>query len=115
VNALSNNLAGGELIQLANDDKLGTSAAQLTFTITNAQTVYVAYDPTLSPIASWLSTWTKDTASVFKWNNTGSGTVASFDVYKKSFPAGSTVTLGGNVEGTGITSTSHSNYIVVVH
>jgi hypothetical protein len=112
VNTLSANLAGGELLQLANDDKFSTAATQLTFTVDHAATVYVAVDATISPRASWLdATWTRDTASVFKWNNAGN-TIATFDVYKKAFPAG-TVSLGGNLHGT--TASAHSNYTVIVH
>lgn len=112
VNTLSTNLAGGELIQLANDDKFSTQTTQVSFKLAAAKTVYVAYDSTISPRATWLdATWTKDTSSVFKWNNDG-GVVVTFDVYKKSFPAG-TVSLGGNLKGT--TSGTHSNYTVIVH
>jgi hypothetical protein len=112
VNTLSANLDGGELIQLANDDKASTAATQVQFTITNAQTVYVAIDATIAPVPSWLSTWTRDTASVFKWNNADS-TVVTFNVYKKAFAAGSTVSLPGNLNGT--TGSAHSNYTVIVH
>jgi hypothetical protein len=112
VNTLSANLNGGELIQLANDDKASTAATQVQLSITNAQTVYVAYDPMTTPAPSWLATWTKDTASVFKWTGVAGG-VATFDVYKKSFAAGSTVSLPGNLNGT--TGAAHSNYTVIVH
>lgn len=113
VNTLSANLVGGELLQLANDDKFSKAATQLTFTVDHAATVYVAVDSTIAPRASWLdATWTRDTASVFKWNNAGN-TIATFDVYEKAFPAG-TVSLGGNLNGTTATS-AHSNYTVIVH
>jgi hypothetical protein len=112
VNTLSANLAGGELLELANDDKGSTAATQMTFTVTNAQTVYVAIDATIAPVPAWLSTWTRDTASVFKWNNEG-GVVVTFNVYKKAFVAGSTVALPGNLNGT--TGGAHSNYTVIVH
>jgi hypothetical protein len=112
VNTLSANLAGGELLQLANDDKASKAATQITFTLASAGTVYVAVDATIAPHASWLdATWTKDTASVFKWNNAGN-TIATFDVYKKAFAAG-TVSLPGNLSGT--TSGAHSNYTVIIH
>jgi hypothetical protein len=112
VNTLSANLAGGELLQLANDDKFSTATTQITFTVNHAATVYVAVDSTISPRASWLdATWTRDTASVFKWNNAGN-TIATFDVYKKAFAAG-TVSLGGNLHGT--TASAHSNYTVIVN
>jgi hypothetical protein len=112
VNTLSTNLVGGELLQVANDDKVSTAATQMTFTITNAQTVYVAIDSTIAPVPSWLSTWTRDTASVFKWNNEG-GVVVTFNVFKKAFAAGSTVAIPGNLNGT--TGSAHSNYAVIVH
>jgi hypothetical protein len=71
----------------------------------------VAVDSTIAPVPSWLSTWTKDAASVFKWNNEG-GVVVTFDVYKKAFAAGATVSLPGNLNGT--TGGAHSNYTVIV-
>jgi hypothetical protein len=112
VNTLSANLAGGELLQLANDDKTSKAATQISFTLASAATVYVAVDATISPRPSWLdATWTRDTASVFKWNNAGD-TVVTFDVYKKAFAAG-TVSLPGNLTGT--TGSAHSNYTVIVH
>ncbi len=112
VNTLSANLAGGELLQLANDDKASKATTQMTFTLATAGTVYVAVDSTISPRASWLdTTWTKDTTSVFKWNNEGD-TVVTFDVYKKAFAAGA-VSLGGNLLGT--TGSAHSNDTVIVH
>jgi hypothetical protein len=112
VKALSANLAGGELLQLANNDKASKAAAQITFKLAAAATVYVAVDSTISPRASWLdATWTKDTASVFTWNNDGN-TAVTFDVYKKAFAAG-TVSLPGNLNGT--TGGAHSNYTVIVH
>jgi hypothetical protein len=110
INTLSSNLVGGELLQLANDDKFSASARQIAFTLATAGTVFVAVDSTIQPRASWIdSTWTRDPGSVFKWNN--GATVVAFDVYKKSFARGP-VTLDGNLRGT--TSTAHSNYTVIV-
>ena len=112
MNTLSANLAGGELLQLANDDKASKAATQISFTLAGAATVYVAVDATISPRASWLdATWIKDTASVFKWNNAGD-TVVTFDVYRKAFAAGA-VSLPGNLTGT--TGGAHSNYTVIIH
>lgn len=89
--------AGKEMIRLPNNDKTASATATyLTFTITTAENVCVAWD-TLNATPAWLSSWT----------NTGNSLVgnSTFNVYRKSFAAG-TVTLNG--------AASHDNYIPFV-
>jgi hypothetical protein len=89
--------AGKEMIRLANNDKTASATSTyLTFTITTAENVCVAWDSVNTPPA-WLSSWT----------NTGNSLVgnSTFNVYRKAFSAG-TVTING--------ANSHDNYIAFV-
>jgi hypothetical protein len=94
--------SGLESIRLANNDKANTSLSYLTFTITTGETVCLGFDSTHTP-PSWLSSWT----------NTGKSLVGTptFNVYKKTFPAGS-VTIGGPASGG---ADSHNTYIAFVN
>ena len=83
-------LAGASFIQTANDDKNSPSNPLLTFTLSQAATLYVAYDPRTTTLPAWLSDWKKEDVAL---GTTDPGT-STFDLYSKSFAAGS-VTLGG--------------------
>ncbi len=82
-------LAGQVSILTANDDR--GAAVSPGFTVNRNVTVYVAYDPRIAPVASWLSTWT-DTNTFVRLSD-------SYEprrrLYRKDFAAGS-VTLGPN-------------------
>lgn len=95
---------GFDVLRTANDDKSSTTLA-ISFTLTATRTVYLAYDTRITTLPAWASStsgWvsTPDTISV--------ASDGSRKVYKKDFPAGSTVTLGPNG------STSFSMYTVFV-
>ena len=90
VTSVPDALAGASFIKTANDDKANSGNALLTFTLTQAATVYVAYDPRATALPAWLSSWKKE---AFTLGTTDPGT-SLFDVYSKAFVAG-TVTLGG--------------------
>ncbi len=90
VTSVPDALTGASFIKTANDDKANSGNALLTFTLTQAATVYVAYDPRATALPAWLSSWKKE---AFTLGTTDPGT-SFFDVYSKAFVAG-TVTLGG--------------------
>lgn len=106
VTSVPDALAGATFIKTANDDKANAGNALLTFTLTQAATVYVAYDPRASSLPAWLSSWKKET---FTLGTTDSGT-SFFAVYSKSFTAGE-VTLGGALASPA--AGAQMNYLVV--
>ncbi|MFY9580767.1 MAG: DUF4185 domain-containing protein, partial [Gaiellaceae bacterium] len=78
---------GGEMIRLRNADKTNNRADYLTFTLTTATTVRVGW-PSGVAVPAWLRSWT----SVV---NTLVGD-RTFNVYKRSFPAGNVTLPGAN-------------------
>ena len=96
-------LAGLAFLRTANDDKSSVGSGWITFTLSEAATVYVAHDDRISPRPPWLSGWTDTGLNLVS----GGGT---FSVFSKAFAAG-TVSLGGNV-GSG--TTIASMYTVLV-
>ncbi|MBL8797039.1 MAG: hypothetical protein JNM56_24270, partial [Planctomycetia bacterium] len=105
--ALSPGLEGGLLIRTACDDKYTTGASYLSFTLTAPAIVYVAYDPRVTKLPTWLAhpEWklTQETASI--------PVLAKWRVYARLFDAGP-VTLGANKQApaTGTDAT----YLVIV-
>jgi len=97
------------LIQTRNGDKAVSDASHLVFSISNAATVYVAYDRRASSQPSWLSSFSSTGDQI---SSNGDSSMGYFNVYSKSYSAG-TVTLGGNRAG-GCCSDAGSNYIVFV-
>ena len=107
--SIPSELTGENIIWIMtyNDDKNNTSPSFLQFNIPQSSTVYVAYDSRASSLPKWLQ------------NNFGSAgfqigvseSMGHFNVYKKSFSAGSVV-LGGNMADGA--SGASSNYIVIV-
>ena len=92
-----------KVLKTANDDKHASGSAFLTFEISLATTVYVGHDVRISTKPAWLSTW----------QDTGTSIVtpdASFNIYKKYFPAG-IVTIGGNMDAVA----DGSMYIVFIN
>ena len=88
-NAIPTAYLGQEFIRTANNDKKVTDPNHLSFDLTVAATVYVAFDVRASVLPAWLeSTW------VLTGDIIGT-TDVSRRVYRKDFASG-TVTLGGN-------------------
>jgi Zn-dependent metalloprotease len=109
VKQIGANLAGGTLVQTANDDKKVTASSHLVLKVLKAATVYVCYDKRGTTLPSWLKTgWTLTTESF----GTTDHPAAPMKVYKKTVTAGTQLTLGGNL--TGGAKGAESNYLVVV-
>ena len=87
----------------ANDDKIRTDEAFLSFNISTDSAIVVGYDTRSTSLPDWMSTWT-DTDTVI------GTTDASYGMYTKNYAAGN-VTLGANM-ATGASGAS-STYIVV--
>ncbi len=90
---------GMDYLQTANNDKNTSGASFVSFSVAKDTTVYVGYDRRNVPIPSWLKSWTA-TGDVIE------ATHEKFNIYKKSFSAGS-VTIDGNELG-------NSMYTVIV-
>ncbi|MCZ7649484.1 MAG: Ig-like domain-containing protein [Planctomycetota bacterium] len=106
--SLSAALGGAALIRTANNDKNVAVNPHLTFTISQAATVYVGYDKRATALPAWLDgSWTLTGESLASTD----GAAGPMRVYAKSFPAGS-VTLGGNKHGGNTGAGSH--YVVIV-
>ncbi len=110
ITAISSGLQNATLIQVANNDKYVTTASHLTISLSNAATVYVAYDARGNVLPAWLNdgTWQLSSESLSS-TDTPAGPMK---VYRKTFAAGS-VTLGGNLQGPA--TGALSNYLVIVH
>jgi hypothetical protein len=107
VNAVSAGLAGGVLVQTANDDKAVSTATHLKLKAHKDALLYVAYDRRAGSLPTWLASWTPTAESL---STTDSG-ASPLKVYKKAVSAGAEITLGGNLNG-GDTG-ARSNYLVV--
>ncbi len=96
------NLIGAEIINTACDSKMYTNDLG-TFTAGADITVYTAIDSRVVPILpEWLGNWEKTDETITSTGN------LTFEVYKKNFNSGETVTLGKN-GGTG----DNTNYFVL--
>ncbi len=103
-------LAGGTLVQTANNDKAVTTGSHLTLTLAASATVYVAYDKRMTALPAWLAAGSGWTLTSIAFS--GSDAAASpMKVYSKSFGAGA-VTLGGNLQSPA--AGAQSNYVVIV-
>ncbi|MFP2924469.1 PA14 domain-containing protein [Pyxidicoccus sp. 3LG] len=99
VTGLSSRLAGGVLLQAANDDKLYTGTQQVRLRLNSAATVYVAMDRRNTVLPAWLAdgSWAL-TDEHFATNDasaTSSNPSTPMKVYAKSVPAGTLVMGGG--------------------
>ncbi|MBQ8297980.1 MAG: RICIN domain-containing protein [Ruminococcus sp.] len=97
---LPDELVGAEAILTACDSKK-TDAELAEFTAGADITVYLAFDNRVNPTPAWIADWTKTGATAESSNP------ITYDLYKKSFKAGETVTLGTNGQ-----SASCVNYTV---
>ncbi len=84
-------LTGSPFIKTPNDDKMNTSTNILSFTLGQAATVYVAYDPRVTSLPTWLKSWKKLTDKI----GIDDPKLSSLTLYSKDFAAGK-VTIGGN-------------------
>jgi hypothetical protein len=107
VTSVPSSLAGASLIQTANDDKRYTGSTQLTFSLSQSATVYIAYDPRGTTLPYWLSGWQKVTERV----GVNDSQVSYMTLYRKSFAAGK-VTIGGNMQSPA--KGAENNYFVLV-
>jgi hypothetical protein len=84
-------LQGATYIKTANGDKNSSAVSFLTFDVNQDVTVYVAYDSRVTTKPSWLESFTDTGDDLVNTDTT-------FDLFAKSYPAG-TITLGGNYSG----------------
>lgn len=76
----------------------------MNFDVSSAVRVYILYDDRATSIPGWLTSYTLQAFSV-------TANFQTFNVYAKTFPAG-TITLGGNAAPTA--TGAATNYSVVV-
>lgn len=86
-------LAGAAFIKTAEDDKSLASSTILSFNISQAATIYVAYDPRATNLPAWLSGWKKLTDKIV----TDDTKQPYLSLYCKDYAAG-TINLGGNMQ-----------------
>jgi N-acetylneuraminic acid mutarotase len=79
-------------IKTANNDKSLNSSTLLTFKLSRAATIYVAYDSRATTLPAWLSGWQKLTDKLV----VSDAKLPGFILYTKYFPAGN-VSLGANM------------------
>jgi hypothetical protein len=101
-------LQGDAWIRDANASKSFTGSPLVSFTISQAATVYVAVDTRVGE-RSWMTSggWTDTGTTV---TDDESGATRTFEVYSKSYPAG-TVSLGPDAD----TADTGSMYLIIVH
>jgi hypothetical protein len=107
VTSVPSSLSGSSLIQTANDDKKYTGSTQLTFTLSQTSTVYIAYDPRATTLPYWLSGWQKVTDRV----GVNDSKISYMTLYSKSVPAGK-VSIGGNMQSPA--KGAENNFFVLV-
>lgn len=100
-------------IRTNNDDKSATSLSWIGFSLSRPADVYIAYDRRGTPqdggtLPTWLSSAYTDTGSFVTVDDEAS----PMRLYKKSFTAGSAVSLGGNMASPA--SGAGSNYFVLI-
>jgi PKD repeat protein len=105
ITRLAPELQGPLAIKTGNNDKYNTAGNYLSFTLSHAATLYVAYDSTATRSPSWLSTAFTRTALEMRTTD------KPLTVWKREVAAGP-VTLPGNLAGGALGATS--NYLVFV-
>ena len=88
--SLPSYLLGVEHIQTANSDRAITDSSFISFTVSANASIYVAFDSRNTTVPSWL------TGSFTKQAETLQAGGPTFDIYKRDYSQGQTVTLGGN-------------------
>jgi hypothetical chaperone protein len=102
-------LSGLPAIRTAQSDKAVEAREFLQFTLTNAATVYVAYDADAAQLPDWLNAFTREKMIV---EVDQIGTPRNFNIFSKNFDAG-TVVLGGNRSAQSAGNV-FMNYLVIV-
>ncbi|WP_295718795.1 glycosyl hydrolase [Mucilaginibacter sp.] len=90
ITGVPDSLANLDMIKTANADKSNASSSYMSFNLSQASTVYVAFDPRATSLPTWLKAWTKLKATV----SLNDSKVTYYALYSKVFDAG-TVKLGG--------------------
>ena len=96
-------LVNQEMIQTSNNDDYVVTPAHLTFTLSASADVYVAYSALATNLPGWANGFTLTPGTIT------AGGAGTFNIYKKTFPAGN-VTLGGNDRAA---TGANSNYFVI--
>lgn len=94
-------LLGGEYIQAANDDKAYQALDLMNFTVSKESDVYIAHDDRL-PRPDWLLEEFTDIGEKIVLDEDGN----EHSLFHKKVDADTTLTLGGNQEGTNISSSN---------
>ena len=102
-------LSGLPAIRVAQADKAVESAEFLQFDLSRPARIYVAYDADARHVPDWLSAFTPERMTV---EVDQIGTPRWFNVFSKSYPAG-TVVLGGN-RSSGSAGNVFMNYLVMI-
>ena len=106
--SLPTQLNNGRWIKTANADKANTTTNYVSFDIDRNATVYVAYDEGATSLPSWMSGYSDTNLSI----QTTDPLTPSLHLYSATYTAGTTVTLGGNLDG--MTTGADSNYVAIV-
>lgn len=99
--SIASSVAGSDWIRPAMDSKTYTGTTLTSFIVNQSSDVYVAHNDAITTKPSWLSTWT-DTGQDLAGNG------LTYSLYRKSYAAGATVSLGNNG------NTSLGQYVVIV-
>jgi hypothetical protein len=97
-------LTGAHWIRTANDSKKFTNFPLAKFIVNYNSTVYIAHNDYIDPRPSWLNTWTDTGLDLVN----SESTPRYFSVFSKTYPAGSTISLGSNGD------TNASMYTVII-
>ena len=108
ITSMTSELANGQLIQTANDDKRLTISDHIFLNICEDAMVYVFYDHRASVLPDWLQTWSATSEELITTDGLGSPLLG----YQHFFEANSQVILGGNKQGDA--SGALTGYTVVV-
>ena len=105
-------LSGQTFIQTANGDKAVSPGSTdfMSFTLGQAASVYVAIDQRVTIKPTWLTASFTDTGTTLQGGGPSPG--VPFELFVKSYTAGSVVTLGSNIPAGG--SNQNSMYSVIV-
>jgi len=102
-------LEDGIWVMTNNADQTNSSNSFLSFDVDRPVTVYVGYDSGASSLPSWMSDFTSTGMTIGVSGNPGTST---FDLFSKTYPAGTINDIGGN-SAAGASGAS-SNYLLIV-
>jgi hypothetical protein len=95
ITSVPDSLANLAMIKTTNADKWSTSASYLTFSLSQAATVYIALDPRAKGLPAWLKSWQKLSAVV----GLNDSKVGHYSLYSKAYAAGTVVLGAANASG----------------